>query len=350
MISKSRRNWFFFALIAGLFLSSCEDNPVKKVDLSQTSITYSSSRFDRELFASDFSQPEAARQQLYQKYGSFLCDYMEVILQVAPCFPDSNFRALEGFVRYPDMVVLQNEIERKFPDASIAAIDGELEEALRYWHFHFPDSVVPRVAYMNSGFNFSAFSTDSILSIGLDFFLGKDDSITHLLATELFPNYFKEDMEPRYLVANAVKDFSWHQLNKREKNPAKAQLIEILVHQGKVMYLCDAMLPEVEDSIKMNWSSAQMDWAEQHTFDVWKILATDDVLFNRTPSENRKWIDFGPFTNVKSIPAISPPQLGIWMGWQMVRAYMKAHPETTMQQLLAISDPTTILKAYKPER
>jgi hypothetical protein len=350
MILKSWQNWFFFAFVAGLFLSSCEDNPVKKVDISKTTISYSSSRFDRELFGADFNQPEVARQQLYTKYGTFLCDYMEVILQIAPCIPDTNFRALEGFVRYPDMVVLQNEITRKFPDAAIAGFDEEFEQALRHWHFHFPDSLVPAVAYMNSGFNFSAFSTDSIMAVGLDFFLGKDDSITSLLAPELFPNYFKEDMEPRYLVANVVKDFCWHQLNKREKNPAKAQLIEILVHQGKVMYLCDALLPEVEDSIKMNWSTPQMEWTEEHTFDVWKVLATDEVLFDRSPSENRKWIDFGPFTNVPSIPAASPPQLGIWMGWQMVRAYMKANPTTTMQELLSISDPAVILKAYKPAR
>lgn len=337
-------------MCASLFLTSCEDNPVKKVDVSGREINFRSHRFDHDLFGADFSQPLAARQLLYQKYGSFLCDYMEVILQVAPCMPDSNFVALESFVRYPDMVQLQREIDLRYNENSIAETNAAFKQAFTYWNHYFPDSIVPQVVYMNSGFNFSAFSTDSIVAVGLDFFLGASDSITQLLSPEMFPRYFKEDMEPKYLVANVVKDFCWHQVNKIPARNKEAELIELLVHQGKVMYLCDAMLPFAEDSIKMNWSTAQTEWALEHTYDVWKVLATDKVMFQRNFNENKKWIDFGPFTNVHNIPNSSPPQLGIWIGWNMVRQYMKEHPEVTLQQLLADQEYSKIVKAYKPER
>lgn len=344
-----RKSIVFIALLALVF-SSCEDNPVKKVDISNDQVQLTSSRFDRELFAADFSNPAAARQQLYQKYGSWFCDYIEVILAAAPCSPDSNFLALQSFVDFPDMRALQREIEKCHPQSAIDTYDSEFQKALSYHHHYFPQAPTPKVVYMNSGFNFSAYSTDSIISVGLDFFLGPEDSIMKLLPTELFPVYMRKDMDPKYLVVNTIKDFCWSKANKFLSNDPQQELLKIIVHQGKVMYMCDALLPFAADSLKMNWSPEETQWAADHEWNVWKELANDKVLFGKKPNENKKWIDFGPFTNAANIPNDSPPQLGIWIGWQMVRAYMKDHPEVTLDQLLAEQDATKILKSYKPSK
>lgn len=336
-------------LTAMVMLIGCEDNPLKKVDVSDSKIDVRFDRLDKDVFYADFSNPAAAGQQLYQKYGSFYCDYMELILQAAPCRPDSNFMALEGFVKHPNMTALQQEIEKRFPETTIEQINASFTESLRRWNHFFPDSLVPRVVYMNSGLNFSAYSTDSVISVGLDFFLGANDSLVQLFPGDIFPQYFKEDMRQDYLVVNGMKDFCWAQCNKHDRTTSKSDLLSIIVHQGKVMYLLDAVLPNEQDSTKMNWSSIQMEWALANESRVWKELANQQVLFSTEHSKNKKWIEFAPFTSVEKIPQDSPPQLGIWIGWNMVRAYMKANPDVTLHQLLAEKDAKKFLNVYKPK-
>ena len=48
----------------------------------------------------------------------------------------------------------------------------------------------------------------------------------------------------------------------------------------------------------------------------------------------------------------SPPRLGEWIGWQIVKSYMNNHPEITLQQLLHKNDSQEILiqSGYKPEK
>jgi hypothetical protein len=342
------RYFLAFLICTTLLLTSCENDPLKSVDVSEEKIDFKSSRFDQKLFNVDFSNALAARQQLYQEYGEFLCDYMEVILQVAPCTPDSTFLALRPFVQHPNMSALEMEINKVHTAEEITKYDEGFADALKHWHHYFPDSIVPNVVYMNSGLNFSAYSTDKNIGVGLDFFLGANDSITNLLPVDLFPNYFKEDMDPQFVVVNSVKDFCWHQCNKNGGNLPNSDLLNVIIQQGKVMYLLDALVPEVEDSTKMNWRKDQLEWAQKNEFKVWKEIAKQEVLFNKDGVQNLKWIDFGPFTNVEAVPQDSPPQLGIWVGWNIVRAYMKQHKEVTLSDLIKDKDMQKILAAYKP--
>lgn len=344
------RNICYLLICTFVLFTSCEDDPLKKVDVSKSELQVRFDRMDTDIFQADFSDPARTGQTLYQKYGSFYCDYLEVIMQAAPCFPDSNILILEGFVEHRDMAALQHQIDKKFTSAELKKYEDEFTDAIRRWNYHFPEAVVPRVVFMNSGLNFSAFSTDSVIAAGLDFFLGPEDSIVALFPNDIFPQYFKEDMRPDYMVTNAMKDFSWAQCNKVDNTTQDSQLINMLIHQGKVMYLLDAMLPNESDSTKMNWSSTQLEWAEANEYSLWQTLARQEVLFRSNYNINKKWIDFAPFTNVDGVPQDSPPQLGTWLGWLMVRAYMKANPDVTLPALLEEKDEQKFLKAYKPKK
>lgn len=344
------RNIGFLLICTLLVFTSCEDNPLKKVDVSNSPVKVQFDRLDRDIFTADFEQPVRTSQTLYQKYGSFYCDYMEVILQAAPCFPDSNILVLQDFVAHRDMAGLEGQINKKFSDENMKSYESEFEDAVKRWHHFFPDSIVPRVVFMNSGLNFSAYSTDSVIGVGLEFFLCPEDSIVKLFPNDYFPQYFKDDMRPDYMVANAMKDFAWAQCNKVDRTNQKSELLNLIVHQGKVMYLLDALRPFEADSTKMNWSAMQQEWAEENETNIWKSLAQQDVLFRSNYNENKKWIDFAPFTNVDGVPQDAPPQLGIWMGWNMVRAYMKANPDVSLHEMLAESDVQKFLKAYKPKK
>jgi hypothetical protein len=343
-----RSNWFI-ALASVILLTSCEDAPPhRSVRVPEKTIPFSSSRFDHAVFRANYGDPAAARTALQGDYGRFFCHYLEDILRIGPCDSDSSVAALSGFATWPDMVELQQQIDAVYPASRISELDREFRDVMLRWNYFFPDSVIPSVVYMNSGLNFSAFCTDSVFATGLDFFLGLDNPVVAKLPSDFFPQYLREDMKQDYAVVNTVKDFCQREVSQAIPFADQPDMLNLLLFHGKVMYALDLLLPEAADSVKMNWTSAQWEWAAGNEWNTWKELARQEVMFGTSMKQNVPWFDFGPFTNAGNIPHESPPQLGIWMGWNIVRAYMKKNPETTVQNLLAGIPDRTILQAYQP--
>jgi uncharacterized protein YjaZ len=87
---------------------------------------------------------------------------------------------------------------------------------------------------------------------------------------------------------------------------------------------------------------------QAHQLNVWKEIARQEVLFSKNRTEVQKWFEYGPFTNAENVPQESAPQLGVFMGLQMVKSYMENHPEISVIQLLKEDNAQKILQAYKP--
>jgi len=62
-----------------------------------------------------------------------------------------------------------------------------------------------------------------------------------------------------------------------------------------------------------------------------------------------RYINASPTTS--GFPLDSPGRTGVWIGWQIVRKYMKNFPETTLSELMQNSDYQQILNdsKYFPE-
>lgn len=325
------------------------DKPLQKVDIKPEAkeITINFYRFDKDLFADNFNQPDSSVLLLKKKYGSFFCDFVERDLMLAACDDPMLPALLKPFVTNREILETHNEIHAIFNDDKIEGYNAALTSAFQRWNHFFPDSVVPKVIYYQSAWNSNIACTDSAIGISLDCYLGKNNRITKQLSPEVFPNYKKSNMEERYIVADALK--GWVAYKSRHYYKTK-DLLNELVFYGKLMYLTEALAPELEDSLLMSWSTKQMKWAEENEWNIWKTLANEKVMFNTKSFEVNKWFMDGPFTGAQGVPQDSPPQLGVWFGWKMVRQYMEANPTFTPQQLLQETDNRKILSTYKPKR
>jgi len=252
---------------------------------------------------------------------------------------------MQNFVYDQGIQRINAAVTEAFSEEDFKLFDDQFSDALSRWHYFFPDSIVPSIVYMNSGLNYQAFATDSSIGIGLDCYLGEDHPIIKEVPPDALPQYVKEDFDRKYLVSNGIRDWIYmrtvYYLHEKD-------LLNKIILEGKRMYLLDACLPEVADSIKMNWTSEQMLWAETNEGQIWEELARQEVLFETKLMVINKWTDPGPFTNTGAIPAESPSQLGIWMGWRIVRDYMKQNRVVTLQELMDEKNAQKILKAYHP--
>ena len=110
----------------------------------------------------------------------------------------------------------------------------------------------------------------------------------------------------------------------------------------------DALMPQTENNIKINYNSAQLKWCENNAEPIWFYFIDHQLLYTADTKEIIKYMGEAPFT--QGFPEGSPGRIGHWVGWQIVKAYMNKNPSTTLQQLLQINNAQELLKksGYKP--
>lgn len=312
-----------------------------EVEIDDVQLEVRIGRLDQDLFHAAPDSMNAASLKAYADYGEFYRIYIEEVLQGAPLEDPRLSMVLNRFVNDPDWRAAQEAVDSVLGDLEPQRL--QFEEAFKRLKVLFPDSLTPRIITFNSGFNYGIFPTDSVLGIGVEWFIGTDQPVIGLLAPEAFPQFVKERMVPEMLVPSAVKGWL---LVHYTRDIAGADLLTNLVETGKVMALLDALLPDTEPHLKFAFSKEHIAWCEAHEYDIWKDIVSKDQLFSKKNEDIGRLMNDGPFTS--DLPRESPGHIGEWIGYRMVRSYMKANPKTNFAQLFALEDPRLILQHYKP--
>ena len=305
-------------------------------------------RFDLDLYNSSFRNPSASSDSLRNSYGQFFCDFVEKDIRIGGCNDSITSYELEKFRNHTDIFSTHKEIENVFTSEKMVELKSAITEIiLRKLHF-FPTSITPQFIFYQAAWNNRIFVTDSIVGIALDHYLGTDSKAISSLSPDLFPQYKKRDMTPEMILPDLAKSLASFECNRYYND--KGTLLDEMVIYGKMLCLSKALLPEVEDSVLLSYSKEQFDWAAQNEWNTWKILADNRTIYCTQNRDIQRWFSEGPFTGVPGIPQNSAPQLGAFMGWNMVRQYAEKHPEITLQDLLAVNDSRIFLETYTPQK
>ena len=129
--------------------------------------------------------------------------------------------------------------------------------------------------------------------------------------------------------------------------PEPWSLLDYMVAEGKELYMLDLALPRTADSIKIRYTRDQMRWMEQHEEKVWATLLQNQLLFSTDMARFHNLIDEAPKTN--AFGNESAPRTVEYIGWQIVRQYMK-RSGSSLHDLLEETDSKKILNAsgYRP--
>lgn len=149
-------------------------------------------RFEQDLFRFSKKLTQDTL-KMYQKYGSFFDLYTSQVIRIGnkhlPLFREN----LLGFIQDPDIRSVKAETDRLFSNAD--TIKSEISTAFNRYHKAFPDSVIPAVSTLISGFNYNVVVSDSNLAIGLDMYLGKNCKFYELLS---LPKYKVSENESNH--------------------------------------------------------------------------------------------------------------------------------------------------------
>ncbi|MEM9887993.1 MAG: hypothetical protein AAF849_19010 [Bacteroidota bacterium] len=337
---------FICLLIFSFFLTQCQsDKGIPPA--SDIAIDVKIKRFEQELFAletqnSDLSF-DAQVSELASKYPQFFEVFKELIAD-AYGLDTSVVQRVRKFIEYEGVRQLYDTTQVLYND--IAWIEEELETVFKRYKTYFPEKPIPEVVSFISEYGVGTFTYgDSLLAIGWDFFLGEDFHYDY----NVFPAFLQKSMDQEHLVAKAVETLASNVMGEVYGN----RLLDHMVANGKTLYLKSLLLPDTKEEVLLEWHPEQLEWMQNNynERELWNQIVKRDLLYSTRRTEFDKLIVASPF-GTTWMPRNSPGKAGNWIGWQIVKAYMKEHPETSVEELAAVEDAQVILDGsrYRPGR
>lgn len=333
---------YLFFLFAIIFISCKQSN---RPDVSNVNLKIRVERFDQQLYNGKGKSLTQTNDFLSKSYGLFYDDYIHKMVGTPEY---DNQTVLETLYKDQAYTDLTKEVNTVYPD--LKKQEEGLTETFKYIKYYYPKAKIPKFIAFVSGFSYQMPVGDNYLGIGLDMFLGKDSKFYRAIIQSV-PLYLSRRFAPEYIVPRVAETYAHEELFAEPDE--NRTLLSKMIFQGKILYFLDQVLPEnTADSIKIGYTTKQLDWAKTYEGDIWAYFLENNSLYETDYQKIQVYLAEGPFTPGLGEDRNSAPKLGIFTGWQIVRKYMETHPEVTLQQLMADNDGQKILNQskYKPKQ
>ncbi|MEM6321272.1 MAG: hypothetical protein AAF960_26680 [Bacteroidota bacterium] len=344
----SKNNFFLFVLffIVASGITSCLNDKDKNIpDVSDIEVSLTINRFEQDLFAIDTSQVAEGIAELEEKYPEFTDFYLTRALQVKkPWDTTGAYREyVRGFLTFPFVKELAQKVDSVYGD--FRPIEKELTQGFQFYKYYFPEKTVPEFYTFISEFTYGIVlpPEDNTMAVGLDLFLGKDFEYYAYPPLSL-PHYVIRTQDAQHLPSKIFKG-----IIEDLAGPVKGnRFIDHIIHNGKKLYVLDHLLPYQSDSVKLGFTEEQLAWCEANELEIWGYFLKEKMMFSDNFQNFKSLVNPAPRSD--GMPETAPGEVGNWVGWQIVKAFMRRNPEVTLPQLVAMEDVQNILaKAkYKP--
>jgi hypothetical protein len=337
-------------LFPSCILLSCNDK--QQPDTSAIKVNLQVIRFEKDFFAIDTNNINQEMEELRNKYHDFSNDFVWRILGLEGVDTSLWSSAIKQFHRdyYPIYTATQSL--NKEVETSIA----DTKEALKLVNYYFPQYKLPEQfitfigpidAYATNQTGGSGdIITTHALGVGLQLHLGANAPIYNTeQGMQLYPNYISRRFTPSYIPVNAMKNIIDDILPPVKQG---SPLIDIFIDHGKRMYMLDALLPELSDTIKLGYTASQLKGAEKNEGLIWNYFLENNLLYETDMFKTRSFTNDAPSTI--EFGEGSPGFISLFMGRQIIRTYMDKYPDTDFKTLLSMDSKKILASSkYKPK-
>ncbi|HYF33443.1 MAG TPA: hypothetical protein VD993_20100 [Chitinophagaceae bacterium] len=346
------KKWFFLsAALALLVACNSENTP----DVSDIDIKLETQRFEQDFFAIDTNNVNASLIQLEKKYPNFLNDFLINILGVPLLQGGDSGTNLVVRRFIADYRAIKENADKEFK--SFDKVESEVRRGLQFVKHYFPGYPLPAKlitfigpldAYYEpsvGGLHGDVITSDA-LGIGLQLHMGKDFAVYHTeLGQRLYPSYISRRFEAGYIPVNCMKNIVDDMF---PDNSADKPLIDQIVEKGKRMYLLDKLLPHIADTLKIGYTTKQLEGCYENEGNIWNFFLRNNLLFSIDPALTKNYIQDGPKTD--ELGEGAPGYIGLFVGWRIVEKYMEKNSDLSLQQLMQ-TEPRKIFEEskYKPK-
>lgn len=314
-----------FLLVLLLVFNACKESDQIESEISKIDIDLNVERFDL-----DFAK--AKSDDLPKLKRDYLFLFSERI-------PDSIW-----IDRINDSLQkeLSGEVEKTY--AKFDDVHDDIESLFQHLKYYDKTFKVPRVITVTSDVDYrnKTIVTDTIVLISLDTYLGSDHHFY-----EGIQRFLTLNMKRSQIVSDLAANYSeGYILQNKPKT-----LLDDMIYFGKQLYFKDKMIPFKSDAEKIGYSEEQLEWAEANESEIWRYFIERELLFSTDNSLAGRFIADAPFSKFYlELDSESPGKLGQYIGWQIVRSYMKNNDVPFMEMLQKDADEIFNNSKFKPRK
>jgi gliding motility-associated lipoprotein GldB len=237
---------------------------------------------------------------------------------------------------------LAQEVKRVFDDEQ--NLKAELIQAFKNMKYYYPETTIPRIETVISGLETDMVVSDSLIIISLDYFLGKDGRFRPNMYEYLLRQYNPENIVPSIMLMYGIDS----RINRMDADN-KTALADMITY-GKSFYFAKHMVPCAPDSILIWYTPAEITGARENQDLIWARFVEDKLLYSTSHMLKQKYLGDRPKT--AEVGPDCPGRIGQWVGWQIVKNFMKENPDHTLNDLMNSGNADKIFKEakYKPVR
>ncbi|AXB56620.1 gliding motility lipoprotein GldB [Flavobacterium fluviale] len=313
-----------FAVVLCLFFLSCDQKSKVEKEVEEIPVDIKVERFDKVFFETKPQDLAAVKRQ----YPFFF-----------PAGNDDNIWLQK--MNDPIWKEVYEEVQKKY--SNFEPVRKEFDALFQHVKYYFPKTKIPKVITVIGEMDYTAKSiyADSLVIVALELYLGKDHKFYE------FPNYLKQNFEERQIMPDVVSSFSYRNI----PNLPDRSLVAQMVFEGKQLYAKDLLLPDYADAEKMGYTPEQIKWCQENEAYMWRYFIENEMLYSDDPKLTTRFMTPAPFSKFYlEIDNDSPGRVGAWIGWQMVRSYMKNN-NVSLAELFKVQPKEIFEKSkYKPKK
>ena len=312
-----------FVIIISVLLLSCDYNKNKE---SKNAINYIDVKFDR----------------FEKKFFNSSVDSLSKLIDEYPFLFSKRFSLDEWKAIKTDST--RKEIFNKTDSVfkNFKSVENGVKKIFTNTKNFFPNFKSPKLITLNNGidYKYKIIDSDSIILISLDCYLGENIFYKNI------PVHISKLMVPEFVTIDISELISTRYV----EIPLDRKFISKIIYHGKLLFL----MKEVSgiDPLKaLGFNKNNKDWMIENENNVWKYFVENDLLFSTQSSLDYRFLANAPFSKFGlSIDFESPPMVGRWIGYQIVKSYSKKN-KSNLNDLLNQDNYELYLKSnYKPNK
>jgi len=312
-----------FVIIISVLLLSCDYNKNKE---SKNAINYIDVKFDR----------------FEKKFFNSSLDSLSKLIDEYPFLFSNRFSLDEWKAIKTDST--RKEIFNKTDSVfkNFKSVENGVKKIFTNTKNFFPNFKSPKLITLNNGidYKYKIIDSDSIILISLDCYLGENIFYNNI------PAHISKLMVPEFVTIDISELIS----SRYVEIPLDRKFISKIIYHGKLLFL----MKEVSgiDPLKaLGFNKNNKDWMIENENNVWKYFVENDLLFSTQSSLDYRFLANAPFSKFGlSIDFESPPMVGRWIGYQIVKSYSKKN-KSNLNDLLNQDNYELYLKSnYKPNK
>ncbi|MCY4161675.1 MAG: gliding motility lipoprotein GldB [Flavobacteriaceae bacterium] len=319
------RDYVILSFFLGVVCFSCQSR--KERIINQIEVPFELIRFDQKFRDTTNFSIETLKQQYPYLFHVSVSDSIW-----------EAKRTDEWFLKHQSQV---NQIYQQTND-----IEKELRSLFQHIKYFFPKTQIPsKVIGLTNEVDYETkvVYLDSIVLIALDSFLGHENELYQGIH-----NYMRPFMSQEYLVSSVAKEIA----NKMVKPIQSRNFISKMIHRGKVLHVTETLLPKTPLKILFEYTDEQYQWAKQYEKLSWYYFIEKKLLYRTDMDLSKRFLHNAPYSKFYlEIDSDSSPRIGEYLGYQIVKSFIRKFPETTLGEIIEMKEEELfILSNYKPPR